>query len=121
MSWTYWKTVPNLIVAEMWRGVVELGGCPVKILVDPNRFEEGIMAPHRLFVPRGKEFIAEEAMRAWSGEAVYGPALAAGTHERGLIAAIERLVAIREAKRRGELPPAAPGALPPGSPGGRQG
>lgn len=51
------------MMAEMWREALEGEGLPTRILPEGDILDWGERVPFRIFVPRGKEHVAEEIMR----------------------------------------------------------
>ena len=54
---------PNLMIAEMWKDVLEGEGLPTKILPEGDILEWGERVPFRVLVPRGREHVADEILR----------------------------------------------------------
>lgn len=63
MSWVEWRRAPNLMVAEMWRDLLEGEGLPCHILPEGDILTWGEEVPFRVMVPRGREHVAEEILR----------------------------------------------------------
>ena len=61
--WVEYRTVPNLIVAEMWKDVLEGDGLPTKILPVGDIMEWGERVPFKVYVPKGREHVADEILR----------------------------------------------------------
>ena len=61
--WTEFKKAPNLMVAEMWKEVMEAEGLPVRLLPEGDILDWGERVPFRILVPRGREHVAEEILR----------------------------------------------------------
>ena len=59
--WVEFKTVPNLITAEMWKELFEAEGIPTRIL--PEGSEVGEKARYRVFVPELKKHLIEDILR----------------------------------------------------------
>ncbi len=61
--WSLFRDVSNIIVAEMWQQLLEAEGVPVRIL--PCNEDLGMVNPvcYRVYVPLGKEHVAEEVLR----------------------------------------------------------
>jgi hypothetical protein len=59
--WVEFKTVPNLISAEMWKELFEAEGIPTRIL--PEGSEEGEKAKYRVLVPELKKHLIEDILR----------------------------------------------------------
>ena len=61
--WVDFKRAQNLIIAEMWKEVIEAEGLPVRILPEGNILDWGEQVPFRVMVPKGREHVAEEILR----------------------------------------------------------
>ncbi|HJN86216.1 MAG: hypothetical protein QF714_00895 [Dehalococcoidia bacterium] len=61
--WVEFKRAPNLMMAEMWKEALEGEGLPSRILPDGDIRNWGERVPFRVYIPRGKEHVAEEIMR----------------------------------------------------------
>jgi hypothetical protein len=59
--WVEFKTVPNLISAEMWKELFEAEGIPTRIL--PEGSEVGEKASYRVLVPELKKHLIEDILR----------------------------------------------------------
>ena len=59
--WVEFKTVPNLISAEMWKELFEAEGIPTRIL--PEGSEVGEKANYRVLVPELKKHLIEDILR----------------------------------------------------------
>jgi hypothetical protein len=59
--WVEFKTVPNLITAEMWKDLFEAEGIPTRIL--PEGSEVGEKAKYRVLVPELKKHLIEDILR----------------------------------------------------------
>ena len=61
--WIEYKRVPNLMIAEMWKEILEGEGLPVRLLPigDITTYAEGSV--FRVMVPRGREHVADEILR----------------------------------------------------------
>jgi hypothetical protein len=59
--WVEFKTVPNLITAEMWKELFEAEGIPTRIL--PEGSEVGEKAKYRVLVPELKKHLIEDILR----------------------------------------------------------
>jgi hypothetical protein len=59
--WVEFKTVPNLISAEMWKELFEAEGIPTRIL--PEGSEVGEKARYRVLVPELKKHLIEDILR----------------------------------------------------------
>ena len=61
--WVDFMKAPNLMVAEMWKEVIEAEGLPVRLLPEGSILDWGERVPFRVMVPRGREHVAEEILR----------------------------------------------------------
>ena len=61
--WVEYRTVPNLIMAQMWKDVLEGDGLPTKILPVGDIMEWGERVPFKVYVPKGREHVADEILR----------------------------------------------------------
>lgn len=61
--WTDYKNVPNLMIAEMWKNVLEGDGLPTKILPIDEIIYWGERVEYRVLVPKGREHVADEIIR----------------------------------------------------------
>ncbi len=61
--WVDFMKAPNLMVAEMWKEVIEAEGLPVRLLPEGNILDWGERVTFRIMVPRGREHVAEEILR----------------------------------------------------------
>ena len=59
--WVEFKTVPNLISAEMWKELFEAEGIPARIL--PEGSEVGEKAKYRVLVPELKKHLIDDILR----------------------------------------------------------
>jgi len=59
--WVEFKTVPNLITAEMWKELFEAEGIPTRIL--PEGSDVGEKARYRVLVPELKKHLIEDILR----------------------------------------------------------
>jgi len=59
--WVEFKTVRNLITAEMWKELFEAEGIPTRIL--PEGSEVGEKARYRVLVPELKKHLIEDILR----------------------------------------------------------
>jgi len=59
--WVEFKTVPNLMSAEMWKELFEAEGIPTRIL--PEGSEVGEKAKYRVLVPELKRHLIEDILR----------------------------------------------------------
>ena len=56
--WMEFKKVPNLMTAEIWKEAI-----PVKILPDDGLSEWSYSNPFTVYIPKGKEHVADEILR----------------------------------------------------------
>ena len=61
--WVDYKKAPYLMIAEMWKEVLEGEGLPVRLLPEGGILEYGESVPFRIMVPRGREHVADEILR----------------------------------------------------------
>lgn len=61
--WVEFKLAPNLMLAEMWKEALEGEGLPTRILPEGDIRDWGELVPFRIFVPHGREHVAEEILR----------------------------------------------------------
>ena len=61
--WVEYKRAPNLMIAEMWKEVLEGEGLPVRLLPLGDIITYGERAVFRVMVPRGREHVADEILR----------------------------------------------------------
>ncbi len=63
MMWVEYRTVPNLIMAQMWKDALEGDGLPTKILPVGDIMEWSERVPFKVYVPKGREHVADEILR----------------------------------------------------------
>ncbi len=69
--WTEVRKAPNLIIAEMWKLLLESEGVPTRILpvqdrntgVPPVRVDMKEFVPYRILVPQFRVHVYEEILR----------------------------------------------------------
>ncbi len=61
--WIDYKTAPSLMVAEMWKNLLEGEGLPSMIIPEGNILDWGERVPFRILVPKGREHVADEILR----------------------------------------------------------
>ena len=61
--WVDYKKAPNLMMAEMWKEILEGEGLPVRLLPEAGILEDSETAVFRIMVPRGREHVADEIIR----------------------------------------------------------
>ena len=61
--WIDYKTAPSLMVAEMWKNLLEGEGLPSRIIPEGDILDWGERVPFRIMVPKGREHVAAEILR----------------------------------------------------------
>ncbi|GIS63954.1 MAG: hypothetical protein ACJ0BL_05110 [Dehalococcoidia bacterium] len=61
--WVEYKTVPNLVSAEMWKDTFESEGLTTKILPVGDITSWGEQTSFKIYVPKGREHVADEILR----------------------------------------------------------
>ena len=61
--WVDYRTAPNLMIAEMWKDLLEGDGLPTKIMPEGDIMAWGERVPYRILVPKGREHVADEILR----------------------------------------------------------
>ena len=61
--WVEYRRVSTLMVAQMWKNVLEGEGLPTKILPEGDILDWGERTPFRVLVPMGREHVADEILR----------------------------------------------------------
>ena len=61
--WVEFKDAPNLMLAEMWKEVLEGEGLPTRILPVGDILDWAERVPFKIDVPKGREHVAEEILR----------------------------------------------------------
>ena len=61
--WIKYKEVPNLITAEMWKDTFEAEGLPTKILPMNDILSWSEKSSFTVYVPKGREHVADEILR----------------------------------------------------------
>ncbi len=61
--WVDYKRAPNLMLAEMWKEILEGEGLPVRLLPEGGLLEYSERSAFRVMVPRGREHVADEILR----------------------------------------------------------
>jgi hypothetical protein len=61
--WVDYKKAPNLMIAEMWKEILEGEGLPVRLLPEGDLLDYAESVPFRIMVPRGREHVADEILR----------------------------------------------------------
>ena len=63
MSWTPYKKAANLVVAELWKELFEAEGLPARMLPAGDIQSWSETVPFVVYVPRGREHVAQEILR----------------------------------------------------------
>ncbi|MBF8299252.1 MAG: hypothetical protein HW397_301 [Dehalococcoidia bacterium] len=63
MSWSAYKKAPNLVIAQMWKELFEAEGLPACILPEGEIRTWSETSRFVVYVPRGREHIAQEILR----------------------------------------------------------
>jgi hypothetical protein len=61
--WAEIKTVPNLILAEMWKEFFEGEGVPTQIFPLSGKAPDRELVAYRVLVPEDKKHLIEEVLR----------------------------------------------------------
>lgn len=61
--WVEFKRAPNLMAAEIWKEALEAEGLPSRILPDGDIMDWSERIPFLIYVPKGREHVAEEIVR----------------------------------------------------------
>ena len=61
--WVEFKKVPNQMAAEMWKDTLEAEGLPCRILPEGDILEWSERVPFVVYVPKGREHVADEILR----------------------------------------------------------
>ena len=61
--WVEFKKTSSFIVAEMWKDTLESEGLPTRILPKDDIREWSELVPFIVYVPKGREHVAEEILR----------------------------------------------------------
>lgn len=61
--WVDYRKAPNLMVAQMWKDVLEGDGLPTRILPEGDMVTWGERVAFRVLVPKGREHVADEILR----------------------------------------------------------
>ncbi len=61
--WVKYRAAPSLMMAEMWKDVLEGDGLPTKILPVGDIMEWGERVAFVIYVPKGREHVADEILR----------------------------------------------------------
>jgi hypothetical protein len=59
--WTEIKVAPNLVIAEMWKELIEAEGIPTRLL--PENLGAGEKIKYRVLVPELKQHLIEDILR----------------------------------------------------------
>jgi hypothetical protein len=61
--WVEFRKAPNQMMAEMWKDTFESEGLPCRILPDGDILGWSERSPFVVYVPKGREHVAEEILR----------------------------------------------------------
>lgn len=61
--WVTYKKAPNLMIAEMWKEILEGEGLPVRLLPEGGLLNYGETSSFDVMAPRGREHVADEILR----------------------------------------------------------
>ena len=61
--WVEYIRVNNLMIATMWKDVLEGEGLPAKIIPEGDILSWGERVSFRVMVPKGREHVADEILR----------------------------------------------------------
>ncbi len=61
--WVEFRKASNLMLAEMWKEVLEGEGLPARILPEGDILDWSERASFNIYVPKGREHVAEEILR----------------------------------------------------------
>ncbi len=61
--WSHFRNAPNRIVAEMWQELLECEGVPTRVLPGNEDLGTVNLVGYQVYVPVGKEHVAEEVLR----------------------------------------------------------
>ena len=61
--WVEYKKTANLMMAEMWKEVLEGEGLPARILPEGEILDWAERVPFVVYVPMGREHVADEILR----------------------------------------------------------
>lgn len=61
--WVDYRKAPNLMIAQMWKDVLEGDGLPTKLIPEGDILAWGERVSFRVLVPRGREHVADEILR----------------------------------------------------------
>ena len=61
--WVEFKSASNLMAAEIWKEALEAEGLPSRILPEGDIRDWSERVPFRIYVPKGREHVAEEIVR----------------------------------------------------------
>ena len=63
MSWSPYKKASNLLIAEMWKELFEAEGLPALILPEDEIRTWSQDSTFIVYIPRGREHVAQEILR----------------------------------------------------------
>ncbi len=61
--WVDYMKARSLIIAEMWKEILEGEGLPTRLLPEGDILTWGERIAYRIMVPRGREHVADEILR----------------------------------------------------------
>ena len=61
--WVEFRKASNLMLAEMWKEVLEGEGLPARILPEGDILDWSERVAFNIYVPMGREHVAEEILR----------------------------------------------------------
>ncbi len=61
--WVEFRKASNLMLAEMWKEVLEGEGLPARILPEGDVLDWSEWVAFNIYVPKGREHVAEEILR----------------------------------------------------------
>ena len=61
--WIDYKKAPNLMIAEMWKSLLDGEGLPARIIPEGNILDWSETSAFRVMVPKGREHVADEILR----------------------------------------------------------
>ena len=59
--WKLFRRVPNILLAEMWKELLEAEGIPVRLVPDPE--SQASPTAKKVYVPDSKWYVVEEVLR----------------------------------------------------------
>ena len=61
--WAEYKRSPNLMMAEMWKDILEGEGLPIRLFPVQGIAAWAEQTPFRIMAPHGREHVADEILR----------------------------------------------------------